>query len=168
MQYLVFLSGDLMFLLHSLHFCCHLPISFSLTMVVIHWKGEPKSHYISLVVAVAAESHYSSLTVSKRAAELGCGWPSTLSPCATRRKLPHTSADRRWNGSDTHVCVALWAQGLGGSRLRCHTQIPPGELYRNAVQGRGSKRMLQKLNLVEDSDDDSVLNIKQITVMYSD
>lgn len=36
----------------------------------MHWKREPKSHYISLAVAVAAESHYSSLTVSKRAAEL--------------------------------------------------------------------------------------------------
>lgn len=44
-------------------------------MAVMHWKGEPKSHYISLVVAVAAESHYSSLTVSKRAAELGCAEP---------------------------------------------------------------------------------------------
>lgn len=54
-------------------------ILFSISMVVMHWKGEPKSHYISFVVAVAAESHYSFLTVSKRAAELGCISSPTLS-----------------------------------------------------------------------------------------
>lgn len=62
---------ELSFPSHSFQFCCLLAIPFLLTKVVIHWKGEPKSHYISLVVAVAAESHYSSLTVSKRAAVLG-------------------------------------------------------------------------------------------------
>lgn len=56
----------------------------------MHWKGGPKSHYISWLLAVAAESHYSSLTVSKRAAGLGCASRS-LSPCNTHRKLPHTS-----------------------------------------------------------------------------
>lgn len=67
----VFPFAVLSFLPHSSQFGCLLAIPFLLTMVVMHWKREPKSHYISLVVAVAAESHYSSLTVSKRAAELG-------------------------------------------------------------------------------------------------
>lgn len=58
------------FLPRSSQFCCLLVVPFLLTTVVMHWKREPKSHYISLAVAVAAESHYSSLTVSKRAAEL--------------------------------------------------------------------------------------------------
>lgn len=58
------------FLPRSSQFCCLLAVPFLLTTVVMHWKREPKSHYISLAVAVAAESHYSSLTVSKRAAEL--------------------------------------------------------------------------------------------------
>lgn len=124
-------------------------------------------------MAVAAESHYSSLTVSKRAAELGCGWTSTLSPCATRRKLPHTSADRRWNGSDTHVYVALWARGLGGSGLRCHTQIPPGELQKhcpgkekqeNAAETKsGWSQQWWFFNTLH-----AGLNIKQFTIICSD
>lgn len=61
---------DLTLLPHSSQFDSLLPVPFFLTMLVMHWKEEPKSHYISLVVAVATESHYSSLTVSKRAAVL--------------------------------------------------------------------------------------------------
>lgn len=75
----VFACAYLSFLPHSSQFGCLLAIPFLLTTVVMHWKGEPKSHYISLVVAVAAESHYSSLTVSKRAALLGCAQPPALS-----------------------------------------------------------------------------------------
>lgn len=67
----VFPCVDLSFPPHFSQRGCLLAIPFLLAMVVMHQKGEPKSHYISLVVAVAAESHYSSLTVSKRAPELG-------------------------------------------------------------------------------------------------
>jgi len=50
-----------------------LPIILALTVAETHCKGEPKSHNISSVVAAATESHYSSLTVSKRTQEQGCG-----------------------------------------------------------------------------------------------
>lgn len=42
-----------------------------LTTAVMLRDGEAKSHYISLAVALAAESYYSSLTVSKRTVEPG-------------------------------------------------------------------------------------------------
>lgn len=83
---------------HPLRFYCLLTIPFLLTTVVMHWKREAKSHYISSAAAVAAESHYSSLTVSKGAAELVFARhpaASAAPPCTTRRKLPHTSAGRR-------------------------------------------------------------------------
>ena len=68
----VFPCASLSFLPNSSQLGCILTILSSLTIVVMHWKREPKSQYISLVVvAAAAESHYSSLTVSKRTAGLG-------------------------------------------------------------------------------------------------
>ncbi len=88
----------LVFYLPTLLFSSLLPIILALTVAETHCKGEPKSHNISLVVAAATESHYSSLTVSKRTVEPGWGWSPSLSLPqlhAARRKLPHTSVCRR-------------------------------------------------------------------------
>lgn len=93
---------------------------FLLTVVVMHKKTGPKSHSVSpqwllLQRAITLPWQYQRERWSRRA--------SSPSPCTTCRKLPHTSAGRRWSGSDTHACVTF----LGGSGLWCHTEMLPGE-----------------------------------------
>ena len=109
---------------YSSQFGCLLAIPFLLTMVVMHWKGEPKSHYISLVVAVAAESHYSSLTVSKRAAELGCALPPALSHHAplTGNCLILQQAGGETAATPMHVSLSglrAWVGVGSGVTLKC-------------------------------------------------
>lgn len=134
---------DISFLTHSSWSGCLLAISFLLAIVRMHWKGEPKSHYISLVVAVAAQNHYSSLTVSKRAAELGCSAPPTLyfyAPLAgnclilqqaggeTAATPMHVSLSRlrAWVGmgfEGTHKCCLGSSRGAlprGGEAKKCY------------------------------------------------
>lgn len=95
-------------------------IPFLLSVVVMHKKTGPKSHSVSpqwllLQRAITLPWQYQREQWSQRA--------SSPSPCTTCRKLPHTSAGRRWSGSDTHACVTF----LGGSGLWCHAETLPGE-----------------------------------------
>lgn len=129
----------LSFLPHSSQFGCLLAIPFLLTTVVMHWKGEPKSHYISLVVAVAAESHYSSLTVSKRAAVLGCAQPPALSHHAplAGNCLILQQAGGETAATPMHVSLSWVGVGFGVTHKCC---------LGSTAQGRKGQAVAQKLN----------------------
>lgn len=135
----VFPCAVLSFLPHSSQFGCLLAIPFLLTMVVMHWKREPKSHYISLVVAVAAESHYSSLTVSKRAAELGFAQPPALShhPPLAGNCLILQQAGGETAATPMHVSLSWVGVGFGVTH-KCCLGSSRGALPRGGEARRGS------------------------------
>lgn len=97
-----------------------LPSPFLLTLVVMHKKTGPKSHSVSLWWLVLQRA----ITLSwQYQREQQSRLTRSPSPCTTCRKLPHTSAGRRWSDSDTHARVTF----LGGSGLWCHTEMLLGE-----------------------------------------
>lgn len=102
-------------------------IPFLLTVVVMHKKTGPESHSVSLQWLLLQRA----ITLSwQYQREQQSRLARSPSPCTTCRKLPHTSAGRRWSGSDTHARVTF----LGGSGLWCRAEMLPGEQRRRGAQ----------------------------------
>lgn len=136
------------FLRRCSQFCCLLAVPFLLTTVVMHWKREPKSHYISLAVAVAAESHYSSLTVSKRAAELVFA-EHPRSPTPHHAPLAGNCLILQQAGGETaatpvHVSLSWVGVGFGVTHKCClgsSRGAPPEARQRHISSARDSPRV---------------------------